>query len=235
MQKHTLVPFDKELDELNQLIQSMLKISQKNIKHSLKALKKGDAKLAQKVIQNDKAVDALEVQADDIARNIIVRHQPAASDLRFVFAAIKIVTDLERLSDMAVSIAYNVLNLDGDIPKNLATIPVMQEMVMDQLKKVFNVYQEYDAQQAQVIIEHNALINEAFINTQRVMLTYMEENPSKISQYMALTNIAKLLERIGDHITNIAEMVIYSAKGFDVRHISAEEIKQLLAEEEEEQ
>jgi len=230
MQKHTLTRFDNELGQLNTLIESMFKITRKNIKHSLKAMIEGNMELAQKVIKNDDAVDALEVQADEVARNIIVHHQPAGSDLRFVFAGIKIVTDLERLSDMAVTIAANVISMDGVIPKNLASIPMMQEMDLEQLKNLRHAYLECNAQQAQFIIERNHLINEEFINTQRIMLTHMAENPAKIGQCVALTNIAKILERIGDHITNIAEMVIYSVKGYEVRHISAEEIKSLLAE-----
>ena len=228
MQKHTLKQFDIELENLNALIKSMFKISRKNIKHSLKAMLEGDIELAHLVIKHDDAVDALEVQADEVARNIIVQHQPAAEDLRFVFAGTKIVTDLERLSDMAVNIAGNVLVLDGVIPHNLASIPVMKEMVLEQLKSVRHSYLDNNAQQAKVIIEHNRLINEEFINTQRVMLTYMAEDPACISECVALTNIAKILERIGDHITNIAEMVIYSAMGYDVRHIPIEEIKVLL-------
>ena len=228
MLKHTLKQFDMDLEHLNTLIKSMFKISRKNIKHSLKAMLEGDIELARLVIKHDDAVDALEVQADEVARTIIVQHQPAADDLRFVFAGTKIVTDLERLSDMAVNIAGNVLVLDGEVPHNLASIPVMREMVLEQLKSVRHSYLDNNAQQARGIIESNRLINEEFINTQRIMLTYMAEDPACISQCVALTNIAKILERIGDHITNIAEMVIYSAVGYDVRHISIEEIKVLL-------
>ena len=234
MKKHTLTPFDTEIDQLNMLIYSMFKISRKNIKYSLKAMMEGDIELAQEVIKDDEAVNALEVQADEVARNIIIHYQPTASDLRFVFAAIKIVTDLERLSDMAVSIADNVITMDGILPQYLASIPMMQEMVLEQLKSVRHAHQENNAQQAQSIIERNHLINEEFTNTQRVMLTHMAENPASISQCVVLTNIAKVLERIGDHITNIAEMVIYSAMGFEVRHIAAEDIKTLLAGEDDE-
>ena len=89
-------------------------------------------------------------------------------------------------------------------------------------------YRDGDVQLAQSILERDHLINEAFHNTQRVMLTYMAENHNHISQCMAVCNIAKILERIGDHITNIAEMVIYSAIGYEVRHINAADLKELL-------
>jgi len=231
MPEHTLKRFDAELNELNSLINSMFKIVRKNIKQALRALIEGDTGLAKKVIKHDEAVNALEVQSDEAARNLIVHHQPAASDLRFVFAATKIVTDLERMSDMAANIADNVLNIEGTTSKNLASIPVMQDLVLDQLKSVRNAYLERSASEAQTIIERDHLINEAFANTQRVMLTVMVEKPAKITQCMALINIAKILERIGDHITNIAEMVIYTDVGHEVRHIDMEALKELLEEE----
>ncbi|MDQ6957719.1 MAG: phosphate signaling complex protein PhoU [Mariprofundaceae bacterium] len=231
MPEHTLKRFDTELDELNNLIKSMFKIVRKNIKQALQALIEGDTKLAKTVIKHDEAANALEVQSDEAARNLIVHHQPAASDLRFVFAATKIVTDLERMSDMAANIADNVLNIEGATPKNLASIPVMQDLVLDQLKHVRRAYLERSATEAQTIIERDHLINEAFANTQRVMLTVMVEKPAKITQCMALINIAKIMERIGDHITNIAEMVIYTDVGHEVRHIDVEQLRRLLAEE----
>jgi len=228
MPEHTLKRFDTELNELNNLIRSMFKIVRKNIKQALLALAEGDVELAKAVIKHDEAVNALEVQSDEAARNLIVHHQPAASDLRFVFAATKIVTDLERMSDMAANIADNVLNIEGATSKNLASIPVMQDLILDQLKQVRCAYLERSAGKAQSIIERDHLINGAFANTQRIMLTVMVEKPAKITQCMALINIAKILERIGDHITNIAEMVIYTDIGHEVRHIDMEELKKLL-------
>jgi len=230
MPEHTLKRFDTELDELNSLIHSMFKVVRKNIKQALQALTEGNAGLAKKVIKHDEAANALEVQSDEAARNLIVHHQPAASDLRFVFAATKIVTDLERMSDMAANIADNALNIKDARPKNLASIPVMQDLVLDQLKQVRHAYLERSSSEAQSIIERDHLINEAFANTQRVMLTVMVEKPAKITQCMALINVAKILERIGDHITNIAEMVIYTDVGHEVRHIDVEELRELLAE-----
>jgi len=228
MPEHTLRRFDTELNELNGLINSMFKIVRKNIKQALQSLIEGDLELARKVIKHDEAANALEVQSDEAARNLIVHHQPAASDLRFVFAATKIVTDLERMSDMAANIADNVLNIEGATPKNLASIPVMQDFVLDQLKNVRRAYLERSASKAQFIIGRDHLVNEAFANTQRVMLTVMVEKPAKITQCMALINIAKKLARIGDHITNIAQMVIYTDIGHEVRHIDVEELRELL-------
>lgn len=228
MPQHTRTWFDVELNKLKMMIYCMFKIARKNIKHSLEALSKGDTELASQVIKHDEAVNALEVQADELARNIIIHHQPAASDLRFVFAALKIVTDLERLSDMAVNIAEYVIAMQGEVPKHMASIPVMQAIILEQLKNVRHAYRDNDAQLAQEVLEHDSLINDAYSSTQREMLTYMAENHNTISHCVALTNIAKILERIGDHIGNIAEMVIYAAIGHEVRHTDLAAIKELL-------
>jgi len=232
MTEHTLKRFDEELDELASLINSMFKIIRKNIKQAVKAMFDGDLELASRVIKQDEAANALEVQADEVARNLIIRHQPTASDLRFVFAATKIVTDLERMSDLAAGISKIVIDTKGVLPTRNASIPAIQELLLNQLKNVRLAYKNRDVHRAQQVIEYDQLINDEFANSQRVMLTYMAENPSAISSCMALTNIAKALERIGDHATNIAEMVIYMAIGHEVRHIDLMKLKEFLETEE---
>jgi len=235
MPDHTLTRFDADLADLRALLVAMIKIVRKNIKQSLQALREDDLDLAEKVIKQDEAANALEVQADEAARALIVRHQPAASDLRFVFAATKIVTDLERMSDLAVNIAQDVLRMKERRPQSLGAIPDMQDLILDQLKNVRDAYLNRDTHLAQTVIAHDQRINEAFTNTQRVMLTYMAENPGALSQYMALINIAKVLERIGDHITNIAEMVIYTVIGHEVRHIDHGKLAELLSDEDDDE
>lgn len=234
MSDHTFKRFDIELDELDALIMSMFKVVRKNVKKSLRALFDGDIEMARSVISQDEAANALEVQVDESARQLIVRHQPAASDLRQVFAATKIVTDLERISDLAASIANNVIELGGHAPFHPASLPVMQEIVLQQLKEARRSYKNQDIQLAQQIIERDHLINSEYASSQRLLFTYMAEKPSEISHYMALANIAKLLERIGDHTKNVAEMTIYLVVGHEVRHINQEHLKELLEGEDDE-
>lgn len=229
--EHTFKRFDVELDELDALIMSMFKVVRKNVKKGLRALFEGDIEMAKAVIHQDEAANALEVQVDESARNLIVRHQPAASDLRQVFAATKIVTDLERISDLAVSIANNVIEMGGQVPSHPASLPVMQDMVLQQLKEARRAYKTQDVRLAQQVIERDQLINNEYANSQRVLFTYMTETPSEISHYMALANIAKLLERIGDHAKNIAEMTIYLVIGHEVRHINQVHLAELLESE----
>ncbi len=228
MTDHTLRRFDKELEDLNTHIEAMFKLVRKNLKQAMQALFDGDRELAESVIEQDKAINALEVEADEMARQVIVVHQPVASDLRFVFAALKIVTDLERMGDLAASIAHNVLRLEGRIPPEDFQLPLMKELVLEQLKSARNAYRERDPVKAQAIIERDQTIDEIYAANQRIMLTYMAENPSLISHCMAIVNTAKVLERIGDHVTNVAEMVIYVARGHEVRHTAPGRILELL-------
>jgi len=230
MTEHTLTRFDEELGGLAALINSMFKIVRKNIKQAVRSLMEGDEELAGRVIEQDRIANAFEVQADEMARGLIIRHQPAASDLRFVFAATKIVTDLERMSDLAVNIAQIVINLKGVPPQRKASIPAIQELVLNQVQSVRHAYKNGDLQKAKQVIETHLLINEMFINSQRVLLTYMAENQSAITNCMALTNITKSLDRISDHATNIAEMVIYMTIGYEVRHLDKTELKNFLSE-----
>lgn len=232
MTDHTLRRFDKEIDDLNARIESMFKLVRKNIKQAMGALFTADPALAASVSEQDEAINALEVEADELARQIIVSHQPVASDLRFVFAAIKIVTDLERMGDLAANIAYNVQRLEGQAPVSDFQLPLLKELVLDQLKAARHAYRDRDPVKAQAVIERDGTIDEAYSALHRVILTHMAENPALISHCMAVMNIAKVIERIGDHVTNVAEMVIYVARGHEVRHVAPERIQQLLEGEE---
>ncbi len=228
MTDHILRRFDKDLEDLNTHMERMFKLVRKNIKQAMEALFTGDRELAESTIEQDKAVNALEVEVDELARQLIVFHQPVASDLRFVFAALKIVTDLERMGDLAASIAQNVKQLEGEVPQEHFQLPLMKELVIEQLKAARNAYRERDPVQAQAVIERDRTIDEIYAANQRIMLTYMAENPALISHCMAVANIAKVIERIGDHVTNVAEMVIYVARGHEVRHTDPGRILELL-------
>lgn len=225
---HTLTKYDKELVALDDLILSMFKLDQHNIKGALKAVYNGDREMAQRIISQDEAVNALEVQVDELARRLIVTHQPAASDLRKVFAVTKIVTDLERISDLATDIAGAVSRVGGGSAVRFGQLKVMHKLVLGQIKAVRKAYFERDVEAAHRVIEQDNVVNEAYEACQRVMLTMMLESTKQITSYLALSNVAVELERIGDHITNIAEMTIYMVIGHEVRHVSPERIQALI-------
>ncbi len=228
MQTHTLSRYDKSLDELNAKILGMFKLSKRNIKSACQALLSADLEQAEQVSGHDEAVNALEVQADELARQLIVTHQPAASDLRRIFASIKIVTDLERISDLAVNIAGEVSRLGGKPVTECCQIETLRDLVLKQLKSVRHALFDGDVVAARKVIEGDAQLDEAYRAAQRLLLTHMMESPTLITRYMTLANIVKELERIGDHVTNIAEMTIYMVLGHEVRHIAPQRIQELL-------
>ena len=229
---HTLSRFDDELNELHQLINTMFKITRKNIKQSLTSIFDADTAMAEQVIARDEVVNALELKIDELARTLIIQFQPAASDLRVVFSATKIVTDLERMSDLATQLARNALNMDGFIPQKSTSVPVMRELLLTQVKITRKAYITNNVLMAKKVIEQDKFLDDSYENCQRVLLTRMAEDPSTISQSIALTNIAKVIERIGDHACNIAEMIIYSSSSHEVRHLSIEELNDVLEDEE---
>jgi len=229
---HTLSRFDDELNELHQLINTMFKITRKNIKQSLTSIFDADTAMAKQVIARDEVVNALELKIDELARTLIIQFQPAASDLRVVFSATKIVTDLERMSDLATQLARNALNMDGFIPQKSTSVPVMRELLLTQVKITRKAYITNNVLMAKKVIEQDKFLDDSYENCQRVLLTRMAEDPSTISQSIALTNIAKVIERIGDHACNIAEMIIYSSSSHEVRHLSIEELNDVLEDEE---
>ncbi len=227
---HTLKSFDTALDDLNTRIDLMFKIVRKNVRQSQKAFAKHDDSMIENIIQRDRILNDLEIDVDDAARQLIVHHQPAASDLRFVFAATKIVTDLERMGDLIGNVAAGLQRmnrLDGDVPPVFTTL---NNLVLDQIKMARKAFLDRDSQLAGKVIEHDDLIDDQFVNDQRVLLTHMAENPALISHCMQLSTCLKQLERIGDHAVNIAEMVIYMVMGREVRHISQDDLLDLLDE-----
>ena len=228
---HTLSRFDKELDELHQLINTMFKITRKNIKQSLTSIFDADTNMAKQVIARDEVVNTLELKIDELARSMIIQFQPAASDLRVVFSATKIVTDLERMSDLSTQLAKHSLNIENLAPRKSTSIPVMRELLLEQVKNTRKAYIKNNVQLAKKVIEQDKILDDSYENCQRVLLTRMVEDPASISHSIALTNIAKVIERIGDHACNIAEMIIYSSSSYEVRHLSLEELSDVLDDE----
>jgi len=229
---HTAKRFDEELSELKNRVLSLGGLVEKAIGNATRALLQRDPELARKTIERDKAVNALEVQCDDLTRRILVLRQPAAGDLRFIISAIKVVTDLERMGDLAVGICEGALQLEEVPVQTRVSLSGMSELVMAQVSRALDAMARGDIDLAMEVIEKDSAIDEMYYSTYREILTYMMENPPQISGYIILSNIAKNLERIGDHATNICEMVIYTMRGHDIRHVDHEAAAALLRGEE---
>jgi phosphate transport system protein len=231
-QGHTLKRFDDELDELKAKVLSLGGLVEKAIAGATQSLMAGDLGLAQQTIERDMAINALEVQCDELTSRMLVRRQPAAGDLRFIVSTIKVVTDLERMGDLAVGIAEGTMRLEATPVKPVRALAVMSEKVQSQVAAALDALSRGDIELAFKVIEDDAAVDDMYHSLYREILTYMLENAQRISGYIILSNTAKNLERIGDHATNICEMVIYTIRGHDIRHVDHDAAAALLRDEE---
>jgi len=229
---HTMRRFDDELSELKAKVLSLGGLVEKAIAGATQALMAADAPLAEQTIERDAAVNALEVQCDELIRRILVLRQPAARDLRFILSSVKVVTDLERMGDLAVGIAEGALRIQGTGIQPIRALANMSEMVQSQVSRALDALSRGDIDLAMEVIDHDEAVDEMYHTLYRETLTYMLENPPGISGYIVLSNVSKNLERIGDHATNICEMVIYMIRGHDIRHVDHDAAAALLKEEE---
>jgi len=227
--QHTIKRFDEELDKLKELVLSMGGLVERAIGHAVQSMLDQDETLARETINRDKAINALEVQCDELTRDILVRRQPAAGDLRFILGIIKVVTDLERMGDLAAGIAEGVLNTRENPPKNYSNLDIMGEKVQRQVQRSLDALSRHDSELAMKVIGKDEGIDKLYKRMYREMLTYMLEDPKEITPSIIISNVAKNLERISDHATNVAEMVIYMARGHDIRHVDHEAAAKLIA------
>ena len=210
---------EQELENVKSKIFEMADLAIESIAKSVQSLKESDADLAGRVIRDDSVLDNLEVEIDNECIKILVTRQPAAVHLRFVLAMLKINTDLERIGDLSTNIANEAVNLHGrPTLKPLVDIPRMAELCIGMLRDVFTAITEWDAERARGVIARDRDIDTLNIQVYRELFTYMAENAHNISQALGLIMVSKALERIGDHVTNIAERAIYYIEGIDIRH-----------------
>ncbi len=228
MNVHTLRRFDDELTQLKERVLSMGGLVERAIGNAVKSMLEQDEKLARKTISRDSAINALEVQCDDITRSIIVRRQPAANDLRFIITIIKVVTDLERMGDLAASLAKEAIQMQNHPPADFSHLEALGNQVQQQVNRALDALSRGDIDLAMSVIKKDKNVDKLYKNMYREMITCMLENPHAISTSITLSNAARNLERIADHATNIAEMVIYNIQGHDIRHVNHKEAAKLL-------
>jgi phosphate transport system protein len=208
-----------ELENIKSKMFEMADLAIESIVISVRAMKESDAHLAEQVLRNDSLLDNLEVEIDNECIRVLVTRQPAAVHLRFVLAMLKINTDLERIGDLSTNIANEAINLHGrQTLKPLVDIPRMAEIAIAMLRDVFTAITERNAELAREIIARDRDIDTLNMQVYRELFTYMAENAHNISQALGLIMVSKALERIGDHVTNIAERAIYYIEGVDIRH-----------------
>jgi len=214
---------DQDLDKLKENILKMGGAVEDAIKKSIKALVDRDCVLAQIVIAGDPVINAFDVEIEEECIRFIALWQPTGSNLRFVTTAIKIITDLERMGDLAVDICERAVELCIEPPlKPYIDLPRMAEASQKMLKESLDAFLKGDADLAVRVCVADDFIDNLNQQIFNELLLYMIKDPQTISRAVRLTAIAKYLERIADHSTNIAEMVVYMVKGKVIRHMACE-------------
>jgi phosphate transport system protein len=219
--EHMSSQFDAELNGIRARLLEMGGKVELMIANSIRSLMERDSALAERTIAIDAEINAMEIEIDQKCLHILARRQPAAKDLRFVALALKIVTDLERIGDQCSSIAKQALELNREAQlKPYIDLPRMAAAANTAVREALDAFVQGDAQTAAKVCRDDRFVDELNEQLQRELLTFMMEDPATVGRAMRITSVAKLLERIADHATNIAEMVIFMVEGRDVRHSS---------------
>ena len=226
--QHISQKFDEEMENLRNYVLKMGGLVEQQIRRATDALIKLDSKEAEDVVQHDEYVNALEVSIDEECARILVRRQPAASDLRMVVAVIKTITDLERIGDEAERIAKMAINIsekDCVFHNRYIGITHLSEHVIRMVHNALDAFARLDTEEAFAVVRDDEKADAEYQSIMRQMLTYMMEDPRTISESLDIMQAARALERIGDHAMNIGEYIIYLVMGKDIRHISIHEIE----------
>ena len=217
--EHTSKQFEQQLRALKDKLLLMSHHAEKMIADAIRALVERRPSLAEEVIKSDDEMDQLELDIDNQCYEILALEQPVARDLRFVATALKIVRDIERIGDIAVNIAERATELIQEPEmKRLIDLPIMAEAAQRILKDSLDAFVNSDAALAEKVIRDDIFIDDCYEQIFRELLTYMMEDTKYISRALKVIFIAKHLERVGDHSSNIAEMVIFLVRGQDIRH-----------------
>ena len=215
MAEHTIKAFDDEIDRLRGLIAEMGGRAEAAIENAMLALQRHDKILAAEVVADDRRIDAIEAEVEKLVVEVIALRAPMANDLRDVIAALKIVSVVERIGDYAKNIAKRVplVATNSRTVEPISLLPSMGQVAGEMVHDVLNAYAARDADLALAVVERDTVVDDFYNSVFRTLVTYMVENPKTISECAHLLFIAKNIERIGDHATNVAEMVYYAATG----------------------
>jgi phosphate transport system protein len=214
MSDHIVKAYDNDLAALKSLLSQMGGLAEEQLARSIDALVRRDTKLADRVVQADEKLDALEVEIEEKAVLTIAKRQPMAKDLRVIMVAIRISADIERIGDLAKNIAKRAHAIYDNIPQRLAkSLERLGDLSQTQVKLVLDAFAASDAEKAMEVWRHDEDIDALYNSIFRELLTYMMEDPRMIGACTHLLFAAKNIERIGDHATNIAENIYYLVNG----------------------
>jgi phosphate transport system protein len=218
--EHIVKGYDQELFHLDNIVAEMGGLAESQLVSAMEAVTKRDADLAAKVIESDAQVDGLEREIEALVVRLLALRQPMARDLRQIIAALKISTDLERIGDYATNVAKRSIALDQIPPvRPIHALPRMSRVAVQMIKDVLDAYVERDADKAMAVWLKDEELDEMYTSLFRELLTYMIEDPRNITSGTHLLFMAKNLERIGDHATNIAETLYFLVNGTPMQQV----------------
>lgn len=221
MTLHTSTAYEQELKELSERVVAMGTRCEELIEMAIRAMVEQDADLAARVEAADRQIDRDEMDIDELAVKILARRQPAARDLRFLVFALKVVTDLERIGDEAANMAGRAVQLaerDHPAPELLPRLQEMAVVTRDLVHQALEAFVRADEELARAVRARDDEVDAMYGELLRGCERYIREHPEHVAVAMCLASTSKYLERIADHATNIAEMVVFVTSGEDVRH-----------------
>jgi phosphate transport system protein len=211
--------FVEELEELKAKLLEQASLVEAQIYRSITAVIEKDESLAADILKTETRINQIEIEIDDAAGSLLALQQPMAADLRFIIAAIKINNDLERMGDLAVNISQRAISLLREpVVKPMIDIPHIAALVQSMVRKALDSFVMRDAELARSVLASDDAVDNLRSASFHELISFMEQDPRNIRQSIDLLSIIRNLERIADHATNIAEDVLFLAKGIDVRH-----------------
>ena len=224
--QHISRQFNQELEELKTHLMTMGGLVENQVQEAVKALLEGDSRLAEKVRDNDRQVNDMQLKIDDECTRVLARRQPAASDLRLVLAVIRATADLERIGDEASKIARNGLSLieSGTAVRGAVEVRHISEHVRRMLRDALTAFARFDTELALQVVREDEAVDDEYGSAMRSLMTFMMEDNRAIGPVLSVMWILRALERVGDHADNLAEYVIYLVKGLDIRHMDPDQI-----------
>jgi phosphate transport system protein len=219
MRRHTDASYEGELDGLRRQLWQMCSKVCDAVDAAIRAFERGNTELARRVIHGDREIDQLETSIDEMALRILARRQPVASDLRFIAATLKLVTDLERIGDLGSNIAERVVeSTEYSLAQQKATVLRMADAALGMVRDALDAYDTRDVGKAEQVLERDDVVDAYYAGLFAEIVAKLRAEPQTADEATRLQSISRHLERIADHATNIAEMVVFMVRGDDVRH-----------------
>ena len=231
-EKHISKSFDQDLDQAIRLFLDMGDSAAEQVAKAIHALTDRDLKLAQEVIEYDFEINRMEVELDEHILLLVAKRQPAASDLRLVMAISKGVVDLERIGDEAVKVAKMAIKTieQGQTAYGYAEVQHLSNQVRLMVHNALEAFNHSNAEQAFEVMRNDKVVNDEYQSAIRALMTYIMEDSRQVTKVINIIWVLRALERIGDHAQNIAELVINSISGQDVRHSDYAEVEKAVQE-----